>query len=658
VTRRPSGASARPRGASARPRRGALMIGRRLREVVPGSRRAETGPDGGIGARLRLVLALMLSVLVIFTGRLMHLQIARAAEYQQLSEQNFTQIRRIPPLRGRLLASDGTVLADNRVAYDLMYWGGEIEGWERLAAFLGVAGAPRAPDRTRLEERLHGSPIAWNIPDHLVPAVEERIAGQGNLYLRERIERTYPTGLAPHVVGYTSQADPDRFPGYGVDDLVGITGAEATWESVLHGTPGVRRVAVDHRGAVLRSEVVTPAVPGRDVVLTIDPTTQRLAEQVLAGAVSYVNEDRSRVGLPRERLVHAAFVALDTRTGEILALASTPTYDQNVFAKRPIDPAEVAAILGDQVHRPLQNRAIESYVPASTFKLVTSMALLDGGFIRPDSRFACGPSFSLGNVVFRNWSNADKGTYDVRQAIADSCNTFFWNAVASTPDARRSGFAPFIEFEVAVARALGFGQPVGVGLREEKAGRIPDEAWVRAQPQYEYGWLPGFTMNTVVGQGDVLATPVQVAQLIQLLAMNGDVVTPHLIRALGDEAFVPGRRVVESRFWRVMQEGMRMMFTDFPSRFVLGPGVFPVAVAGKTGTGQTPRGADYTHAWFMGYGPYENPEIAIALLVEHGGSSSRVAVPLARDFFAGYWGVVDGVRTPNAPADLLAQRRP
>jgi penicillin-binding protein 2 len=647
VTRRPSGASVRPR-------KKALSLRRPASEVVPGERKPEGESDAGLPGRTRLVLAVMLTVLVIFTGRLMYLQLAMAEEYQARSEQNFTQDRRIAPLRGRILARDGTVLADNRVAYDLMYWGGDIDGWDRLAAFLGLAGEPRAPDRTRLEEQLNGAAIAWNIPDELVPAVEERIAGQANLYLRERIERIYPTNLAAQVVGYTSQADPERFPGYGVDDLVGMAGIEATWEAVLYGAPGLRRVQVDNRGVPLRSMVIEPATPGRDVVLTIDPTVQRLAEDVLAGALTYVNVDRTRVGLPLESAVHGAFIAMDPRTGEVLAMASSPTYDQNVFAKRPIDPAAVAAILLDDRNRPLQNRAVEAYAPASTFKMVTSFTLLEGGWISPTSRYGCPARFQLGGITFQNWATFDKGAYDVRHAIADSCNTFFWNAVAATPNAR-SGWGPFIEQEVAMARLLGFGSPVGVGVREEKAGRIPDDAWVRAQPQYDHGWLPGFTMNTVIGQGDVLATPVQVAQLIQTLAMNGQQATPHLVASLGPEPFPVETRKIEGRFWRVLQEGMRMMFTDYPSRNVLGPGVFPVTVAGKTGTGQTPRGSDYTHAWFMGYGPIDDPEVAITLLVEYGGSSSRVAVPLARDFFAGYWGVVDGVRGASTPAAVAAR---
>lgn len=636
----------RPAGSSARGRKRELSLRRPASEVVPGERKPEAEAPAEMTARLRLVLALMLTLLVVFTGRLMYLQLVMGAEYLAISERNFTQERRIAPLRGRILARDGTVLADNRVAYDLMYWGGEVEGWPRLAAFLGGEPVLRPPDRSRPEEAQNGAVVAWNIPDHLVPAVEERIAGQPSLYLRERIERTYPTNLAAQVVGYTSQADPVRNPGYGVDDLAGVMGIEATWEEVLYGAPGAREVNVDHRGAPLSSTVTTPAVPGTDVVLTLDPLVQRMAEDVLAGALEYVNEDRARVGLPLEEVVHGAVIALDPRTGEVLAMASSPTFDQNVFAKRPIDPTAVGAYLTDATHKPLQNRAVEAYVPASTFKVVTAMTLLDGGWVAPNQRFSCSARFTLGGVTFQNWATFDKGGYDVRHALADSCNTYFWNAAVTTPDATR-GWGPFIADEVATARDLGFGAVVGVGVQEERAGRVPDLDWARVT--YEHGWLPGFTMNTIIGQGDVLATPVQVAQLIQTVAMDGFQVQPHLVRAIGDEPFVAATRQVEGRHWGVLQEGMRMMFTDYPSRTVLGPGAFPVDVAGKTGTGQTSRGGDYTHAWFMGYGPIQDPEVAIVVFVEHGGSSSRVAVPLARDFFAAYWGVEDGVVNASVP---------
>src|SRR5690554_2438080 len=173
----------------------------------------------------------MLTILIVFSGRLMYLQLVMAQEYAALSTQNFMQQQRISPLRGSILARDGTVLADSRVAYDLMYRGGGIDNWERIVYLLGLSGDElREPDPERPEEVANGAAIVWNIPDRSVPAMQELLAGQANAYLRERIERTYPTTLAAQVVGYTTLADPVRFPGYALDELVGVMGIEAGME--------------------------------------------------------------------------------------------------------------------------------------------------------------------------------------------------------------------------------------------------------------------------------------------------------------------------------------------------------------------------------------------------------------------------------------------
>ncbi len=586
--------------------------------------------------RMRIMLALIFTVLAIFTARLMFLQLVKNEELTEASLQNATQQRRIVPLRGRILARDGTVLADDRVAYDLLYTGGEVEGWERIRALLGLEGEPRPPDRSRPEEVQNGSVVAWNIPDALVPAVEERVAGSPNLYLRERVERTYPTNLAAQTVGYTAQADPARNPGYSVNDLVGVMGLEASYEEVLFGSAGARLVEVDTHGSELASHVMWNATPGQDITLTIDPLLQRLAEDTLAGALAYVNEDRVRVGLPTEEQVKGSLIAIDPRNGDVLAMASHPTFDQNVFTHRPSNPEQVAAILGDSVNYPLTNRAVEAYPPASTFKVVTSSTLLEEGYATRNTVYSCSARFRYGNITWNNWATFDKGGYTELHAIADSCNTYYWNAAVNTPNFS-VGWAPFIQDLVARARELGFGATTGVGLLEEKPGRVPDLDWVRSQPQYEHGWLPGFTLNTVIGQGDVLATPIQTAQFISTLAMDGLMPEPRLVKKIGDLELAPVLQQVEGSHWQTLKDGMSLMFTDYPSRLVMGPGVFPVSVAGKTGTAQTPRGGDYTHAWFMGFSPVEDPRIAVVVFIEYGGSSSRVSVPVARDFLAGYW---------------------
>ena len=588
-------------------------------------------------SRLQLLLALMLSVLVLFTGRLMYLQLARAEDFALLSEENFTQEQRIAPLRGRILARDGTVLADNRVAYDLMYWGGEIDGWSRLKALLALEDEPRPPDLSKLEEELHGAVLAWNIPDVLVPAVEERVAGQPNLYLRERVERTYPTNLAAHVVGYTSQADPERFPGYTVEDLVGISGVEASFETTLFGSPGARLVQVDNRGVELLAESLATARPGQDVVLTIDPQVQRLAEDVLRDSLVYINERRDTNELPHADLVRGALIAINPKNGEILAMASAPSFDQNVFTKRPSDPAAVRTILEDSVNLPLQNRAIEAYPPASTFKIVSSSTLLEHGYLAPGTHYECTAGLPYGGRVWENWANYYRGSYNVAEAIGDSCNTFFWRAALNTPDFS-VGWGPFIRDLVARAYDFGYGERVEIGLLDEKPGTIPDETWVRQQTGEP--WYPGYTLNTTIGQGFVLVTPLQTVQFVSTLALGGRQVKPRLVREIGGIETPIEAEQIDGQFWHVLRDGMRRMVTDHGANYIIGPGVgFPVAVAGKTGTAQNGLGEGYEHVWFMAYGPMEDPEVAVVVFLEGGGSSSAVAVLVIRDFLAAYWGI-------------------
>ena len=594
---------------------------------------------------MRVLLALVSTILVIFTGRLVWLQLANADRFASLSENNATQQRRIAPLRGRILARDGTVLADNRVAYDLMYWGGEIEGWSRLARMLDLEGPPEPPDPSNPQEVRYGAVVAWNIPDGLVPAVEERVAGQRNLYLRERIERIYPTNLAAQAIGYTGLADPERHEGYALDDMIGVMGLEAGMERTLYGQPGLELVEVNNRGVPVRTQEALPAEPGLDVWTTLDPQAQRAAEDALAGAVTYVNAQRRENELPEVAAARGALLAMDLETGDLLAIASAPTFDQNVFTRRPSDPDAVNAILGDDVLQPLQNRAIEAFPPASTFKVLSSYTLLEHGFAAPQERFACTASITFGGITWQNWIDSYRGNYDVTEAIADSCNTYYFRAAMDTP-AFAEGWSPFIEALHDDALIFGYGEPVGIGLPGERAGRVPDETWTRDVK--ETPWYPGYTLNTVIGQGDVLATPLQTVRALSAFALQGRRVEPRLVQQVGGEPMPSRERTIEGAYWDVLAEGMREMVTDFGSSSILGPAAsFPLLVSGKTGTAQTGLGEGMEHTWFMAYVPSDDPQMAVVGFLENAGSSTQTAVPLVRDFLVGYYDL-PGMRIEGA----------
>lgn len=587
--------------------------------------------------RMRFVLAVMATVLLTFTGRLLWLQFARADALADASRANFLQERRITPLRGRILARDGTVLADVRVAYDLMYRGGEIDGWPRLARLLGLDPAvpPRPPDPTVREEARLGSVIAWNLPDASIPAVEEHVAGLEAVYLRERVERLYPTGLAAQTVGYTGLADPARHEGYAVDEMIGVTGLEAGLEPWLFGIPGRELVEVDNRGVEVAATTLLPATPGSDVVTTLEPHAQRAAEEALSGALAYVNAERRLYDLPEAEVVRGAFLVMDLESGDLLAMASAPSFDPNLFTHRPSDPRAVAAILNDARHQPLLNRTIEAYPPASTFKVLSSYVLLEEGYVRASDRFACTRSIVFGGITWRNWAQYDRGSYDAVQGIADSCNTYYWRAVLSTPDVD-AGWGPFAEDLEEAAHAFGYGEPVGLPLPGERAGLVPNPDWTRSVK--DTPWYPGYTLNTVIGQGDLLATPVQTMRFLGTLARSGSRVEPRLVRSIGAIEQDTDVTNVEGSSWPVLAEGMRHAVTDFGVSEFMGPSAnFPLQVAGKTGTAQNGAGDHLEHTWFMGYVPADEPRLGIVVFLEYAGASGKTAVPVARDFFVDYF---------------------
>lgn len=574
------------------------------------------------GRGTKVLLAVLLTGLVIIGGRLSYLQLLHGDTYRALSRANALETERLTPLRGRILARDGTVLAGNRLATDLLYRGGEVARWSRLRYLLDLGASPLAPNPDDPEQAGDGAVLAWNIPDEALPAVAELIAGQKNLYLRERLERSYPTGLAAHAIGYTGANNPEG--------SVGELGLERAYQGALAGHPGRALLEVDTHSLALGRTVVQAAEPGRDIVLTLDVTAQRAAERALTGAKRYVNAERVQNDLPPVEAVRGALIAMNPQTGEILALASAPSFDPNLFAHRPVAQQRVADLLENTRTTPLVNRAVSAYPPASTFKVISSLALLDGGYITPTTRYDCAPSFAFGDTLLHNWSSEDKGRYAVSEALADSCNTFYWQAAARTPGATR-GWNTFAAQLEATARTLGYGQPLGIGLPEEQPGRVPSRAW--AEAFYGHPWYPGYTMNMVIGQGDLLVTPLQVLQLVGTVAMNGEQITPHLVQRVGlMSTEISVRRIPGA--WETVQRGMREMITDFSGRWFLGPEVFEVPVAGKTGTAQNSR---TDHAWFMGYGPLDSPDLAVVVFIENGGSSSAVAQPVARDFMASYW---------------------
>jgi penicillin-binding protein 2 len=571
-------------------------------------------------SRLYALMAFFLLAFGLLGLRAWQLQVLEHEKYALRSQGNYLKTERIPAPRGRILDRKGRVIAQDRLAVDLVYEGGEVAFKERLLPLLGLKELPKGP-----------AVLKAGVPEHLLPTLAELVAGQKNLKLVERIERTYPNPISGPVLGYVLLANAEQVKrGYHPEEEVGQAGLEAALEPYLRGKAGVRAVEVNVRGERLRETTLEEPTPGQDVVLTLDLDLQKAAEKALEEALEDINAGRRQMGLPPASRVKGAIVALDPTTGEVLAMASSPSFDPNLFAQRPV-PKEARALLEDR-DLPLLNRAVQPYTPGSTFKLATSYALLEEGYVNPATTYRCSPYIVYGGQVRRNWATRDMGPMTVKEAIAWSCNTWYYQAVAQDP-------LGFVDRLAQRARLLGLGEATGLEVAE-KEGLLPTRAWKRealGEP-----WYPGETLSVAIGQGAVLTTPAQVARMLSTLFNEGRKPRLHLVKRLGNTPVPPRLERVPGRFWGVLKEGMRKTVTQGTARHVLGD--FPVPTGGKTGTAETPgkrRGLE--HAWYMGYGPAEPgtsyPPLVVVAFFENGGEGSRVALPAVKKVMAAYWKV-------------------
>jgi penicillin-binding protein 2 len=571
-------------------------------------------------SRLYALMAFFLLAFGLLGLRAWQLQVLEHEKYALRSQGNYLKTERIPAPRGRILDRKGRVIAQDRLAVDLVYEGGEVAFKERLLPLLGLKELPKGP-----------AVLKAGVPEHLLPTLAELVAGQKNLKLVERIERTYPNPISGPVLGYVLLANAEQVKrGYHPEEEVGQAGLEAALEPYLRGKAGVRAVEVNVRGERLRETILEEPTPGQDVVLTLDLDLQKAAEKALEEALEDINAGRRQMGLPPASRAKGAIVALDPTTGEVLAMASSPSFDPHLFAQRPV-PKEARALLEDR-DLPLLNRAVQPYTPGSTFKLATGYALLEEGYVNPATTYRCSPYIVYGGQVRRNWATRDMGPMTVKEAIAWSCNTWYYQAVAQDP-------LGFVDRLAQRARLLGLGEATGLEVAE-KEGLLPTRAWKRealGEP-----WYPGETLSVAIGQGAVLATPAQVARMLATLFNEGRKPRLHLVKRLGNTPVPPRLERVPGRFWGVLKEGMRKTVTQGTARHVLGD--FPVPTGGKTGTAETPgkrRGLE--HAWYMGYGPAEPgtsyPPLVVVAFFENGGEGSRVALPAVKKVMAAYWKV-------------------
>ncbi|MDQ7859786.1 MAG: penicillin-binding protein 2 [Armatimonadota bacterium] len=559
---------------------------------------------------LGIVVILAFSLLA---GRLWQLQAIEGSRYLELSEQNRIRDYVVPAPRGVIFDRRGQPLVTNRASFTVALLPMEVRDPPRVAAALArVLDVDAAEILARLAEgrKRPFEPVRLrrDADRRVVVAIEENRLDLPGVVIQAEPVREYLHGaLAAHALGYLgeiTEAELRTRPGYRPGDLIGKTGVERTYDDLLRGEAGRLRVEVDAAGRPGRVLGRQTARPGHSLVLNLDAVLQRVAEEQLRGQVG-------------------AVVAMDPRTGEVLALASSPTYDPAVFAGG-ISPANWRRLTSDR-GLPLLNRAAEGvYEPGSVFKVVTGTAALAEGVARRESTYACTGALVLGRWVFRDL--AAYGTVSFVRGVQVSCNVMFWTLGRAVGPERLTRYAT----------ALGLGAPTDIDLPAEAAGFIPSVEWkprAHGEP-----WYPGDTLNMSIGQGWVLTTPLQIARMLSAIANGGTLVQPVLARRVvspdGREVrAIAGRRTpvperLPAAALETLREGLRLVVDAGTGRAAAVDGL---AIAGKTGSAENPRGRP--HAWFAGYAPADRPSLVVVAFVEHGYRGGIAAAPIARAVF-------------------------
>ncbi|MCH8274444.1 MAG: penicillin-binding protein 2 [Armatimonadetes bacterium] len=570
----------------------------------------------GLAPTAAILPAVVAIGLMALFGRLYYLQIIRGEELSQLALPSQAFRAPIPSPRGQIQDRNGALLAVVKPSLAVMVTPADIQhkpdAIRRLAGLLDE-------DPEELDEEIRKNsyrrflPFVAKVGITLEQAVtiEEQRAFMPGVFVRTHSVRDYPLGPAfAHAIGYVSglsESDVERLTGAGLDlpSFVGKVGIERRYDLDLMGRFGSDRVDVDRKGNRVRT--AEPPQPGDRLTLTLDAELQRWATEVLNGR-------------------RGAIVALEPKTGEVLCLVSSPAYDPNMFARR-ITREDWSRLQGDE-RKPMHNRAAaSSFAPGSTFKIITLIAGIRDGVVSPGTTFVCEGSFRIGNRAFGCLGR--HGRVDYEEAIVKSCNVYFANV------SDRVGRKNIVE----AAKQFGLGALTGIDILEEKSGTLPDDSWLARR---ERDWYGGDTINLGVGQGDVAATPLQMAQYASLIANRGHAFRPHLLRSKVSMAHdaaadttprkVAAQVQLSDLWWERILRAMEGVVTTGTGSAARIEGI---SFAGKTGSAE--QGGDReSHAWFIGFAPSRDPKIAIAVILESAGQGGRAAAPVAKKIVERY----------------------
>lgn len=588
--------------------------------------------------RAVLVGALQTGLFAILAGRVYYLEIVEGEKFRTLAEENRINIRLLAPRRGQILDRFGTPLAVNQQSFRIVLLPEQVKDLngllDRLGGFVDINDA----DRRRIARDIRNADnfnavlVRNNLTRDQIDAIALHSLDLPGAEIDVDEVRAYPYGAATsHVLGYIGAvsakekkaADDDgeddddsvlAIPGF----RIGKNGIEKQYDLNLRGQAGHLQMEVNARGSVVRELARHDATPGQDVTMGLDIGLQQYVQQRLA------REDS------------AAAVVIDIPSGEVRVLVSQPGFDPNLFTYG-ISQEDWDRLNNDE-HTPLMNKALSgSYAPGSTIKPIVALAGLDADMLNPAAKVFCPGYYEIGNYKFHCWKRGGHGHVNMREAIAGSCDTYFYEL----------GHRIGVDRIQAMAKRFGLGQKLGIDLPHERPGFVPSKTWKMAA--HGQSWQQGETLVAAIGQGYMLSTPLQLAAMTARIANGGRAVVPRMVRANAPQPAAWPSLGLDRRHIEMVQEAMFAVVneaggTAYGSRIP----EEGMEMAGKTGTSQVRRISDAEreegvtandalpwnqrdHALFVGYAPYENPRYAIAVIVEHGGSGGHNAAPIARD---------------------------
>jgi penicillin-binding protein 2 len=569
----------------------------------------------GKGWQSKAIMVVISLGLIAVGCRLMYLQVLEGSTYRQRAEKNRVRIVAAKrPTRGNILDRHGRVLASNRLSYSVFVWPAAIkkatwpESRKRLSEVLGM-------EEAEIQEKVSKVKIttpelvrlARDLSSEKIIALKEFSTDKDGIEVDIENIRDYPHGeLASHVLGHTGELtdkelEKRRADGYRLTDVVGKMGVEASFENALRGEWGGRQLEVDGANRVQRDLGQKVTKPGQDIRLTIDLDLQKAAEDALA----------KRTG---------SIVAMNPKNGEILAMASYPNFNPNVFSGR-IKPEEWKKLQG--VDHPMVNRSVQAFPPASTFKIITTTAALESGKFNVNTKLQTYASLRIGGTTFADWNHAGFGVLGFDGALKMSSDTFFYQI------AQGVGGPTLIEW----TRKYGFGTKTGIELPEERKGLVADDEWKRKN--YKLDWSIGDTVNMSIGQGFLQVTPLQTVRMFAVPANGGYLVKPHLLmQSTKDPAMAPQSMNIKPEYLKLIRSGLRQVVDGGTGAVMNSPTIPPAA--GKSGTAEAPPKA--VHVWFGSYAPIDDPEIVVVAFGEHlGGGGGKVAAPMVLKVMEAYF---------------------